>query len=264
MRREIKLWGTELIASRMLCKCRWFVADGPLSRHSMPHSAPDSREKLPEIERVILLRGVVWQGKNVNAFKMWQDLMRFWPIPFAPDYNKANTPLYAHAGKPFLPASCHCPCALHLPDAWTKNAFSKSFAVLATAQCLLALILGQRAFLLTDVTLRKSWRGLMSLTVRMARYDQAACQVLKCVPTSQEWLTWLGSCTRRFASLSRRPRLFNGDAISGVTVWEVPWPCCLPCSSGCACPCPPTCSSVAPLALPPSSPMEVDVEELRS
>ena len=32
--------------------------------------------EMPEIERVVLLRGVVWQGKEVNAFKMWQDLMR--------------------------------------------------------------------------------------------------------------------------------------------------------------------------------------------
>ena len=52
----------------------------------------------PEIERVILLRGVVWQGKEVNAFKMWQDLMRFWPTPFAPEHTTPANQLYAHAG----------------------------------------------------------------------------------------------------------------------------------------------------------------------
>ncbi len=52
----------------------------------------------PEIERVILLRGVVWQGKEVNAFKMWQDLMRFWPTPFAPDHTQPPHQLFAHAG----------------------------------------------------------------------------------------------------------------------------------------------------------------------
>ena len=52
----------------------------------------------PEIERVILLRGVVWQGKEVNAFKMWQDLMRFWPTPFAAEHTQPPNQLYAHAG----------------------------------------------------------------------------------------------------------------------------------------------------------------------
>jgi len=59
--------------------------------HSQSSVAP------PVIERVILLRGVVWQGKDVNAWKMWQDLMRFWPTPFADDYTEQGL-LYAHAG----------------------------------------------------------------------------------------------------------------------------------------------------------------------
>ena len=77
------------------------MADGPLSRKSvaMQESSTDSAvAREPEIERVILLRGVVWQGKEVNAFKMWQDLMRFWPTPFAPEHTKSPNQLYAHAG----------------------------------------------------------------------------------------------------------------------------------------------------------------------
>ena len=86
-----------------LC-CRWFVADGPLTRQSVAKHAsgetPSELSTLPpqEVDRVILLRGVVWQGKEVNAFKMWQDLMRFWPTPFAPEHTKAPDQMYAHAG----------------------------------------------------------------------------------------------------------------------------------------------------------------------
>lgn len=90
--------------------CRWYVADGPLARKaslegmSKDKNAIMSKKEMTslpasETERVILLRGVVWQGKEVNAFKMWQDLMRFWPAPFAPEHTKKPDLLYAHAGK---------------------------------------------------------------------------------------------------------------------------------------------------------------------
>ena len=58
-----------------------------------------SRETRPPVERVILLRGVVWQGQDVDAFKLWQDLMRFWPTPFADEHTPQPGSLFAHAGR---------------------------------------------------------------------------------------------------------------------------------------------------------------------
>lgn len=87
------------------------MADGPLDwrpSHSGDASTAEAEagsrqggqeaEAPPAIERVILLRGVVWQGKDVNAFKMWQDLMRFWPTAFADDHTPERGLLFAHAG----------------------------------------------------------------------------------------------------------------------------------------------------------------------
>lgn len=68
---------------------------GPLAQEGQPASS--------DTERVILLRGVVWAGQDVNAWKMWQDLMRFWPTPFAPEHTNSDNPLYAHAGSYMIP-----------------------------------------------------------------------------------------------------------------------------------------------------------------
>ena len=103
--------------------CRWLVADGPLDREEGPTwpagtfdgemnsqlngdsrpsqngAAAVAKGRQPATERVILLRGVVWQGQDVDAFKLWQDLMRFWPTAFAREHTEPPGILLAHAGQ---------------------------------------------------------------------------------------------------------------------------------------------------------------------
>ena len=51
-----------------------------------------------EVERIIMLRGVVWRGEGVDSFKLWQDLMRFWPTAFAREHTRPEGVILAHAG----------------------------------------------------------------------------------------------------------------------------------------------------------------------
>ena len=74
-----------------------------LNRDSSPSqngAAAVAKGRQPATERVILLRGVVWQGQDVDAFKLWQDLMRFWPTAFAKEHTEPAGILLAHAGQP--------------------------------------------------------------------------------------------------------------------------------------------------------------------
>ena len=34
---------------------------------------------------VILMRGVVWRSDQVQVLNLWQNLLKFWPVPFASD-----------------------------------------------------------------------------------------------------------------------------------------------------------------------------------
>ena len=98
--------------------CRWYVADGCLGRTPRPlDKSPELEKRLQsgegastssqpgsiyehtgEIERIFMLRGVVWGGEGVDTFKLWQDIMRFWPTPIAQDYTQPPGVLLAHAG----------------------------------------------------------------------------------------------------------------------------------------------------------------------
>lgn len=84
----------------MSLRCRWYVADGVLDRWSDANSS--GQQSQPEssgrVERVILFRGVVWRSSEVDALRLWQNLMRFWPSAFAENLTNPPGALLAHAG----------------------------------------------------------------------------------------------------------------------------------------------------------------------
>ena len=70
-----------------------------------------------EAVHVIALRGVAWRSQESQLFRLWQDLARFWPGPFASDATSAEAGLVAHVGQslttglvsPALSSVCSCP-----------------------------------------------------------------------------------------------------------------------------------------------------------
>ncbi len=47
---------------------------------------------------VILMRGVVWRSEEVEVMKLWQNLLRFWPVTFADSLVQPQGALQAHGG----------------------------------------------------------------------------------------------------------------------------------------------------------------------
>lgn len=47
---------------------------------------------------VVLLRGVVWKSEEVEVMKLWQKLLRFWPVTFADSLVTPAGALKAHGG----------------------------------------------------------------------------------------------------------------------------------------------------------------------
>ena len=47
---------------------------------------------------VIFMRGVVWRSDQVQVMNLWQNLLKFWPVPFASDLVKPKGRLQAHGG----------------------------------------------------------------------------------------------------------------------------------------------------------------------
>ncbi len=47
---------------------------------------------------VILMRGVVWRSEEVEVMKLWQNLLRFWPVTFADSLVRPQGALQAHGG----------------------------------------------------------------------------------------------------------------------------------------------------------------------
>lgn len=92
----------------------WYVADGHFDRnydsdfqgrvgaHRAAGPELENGNSSQQIERVLLLRGVVWQGKDVDALTLWQDLMRFWPTAFAKQHTSPPAVLLAHSGRHFV------------------------------------------------------------------------------------------------------------------------------------------------------------------
>ena len=50
---------------------------------------------------VILMRGVVWKSEEVEMMKLWQNLLRFWPVTFADSLVQPQGALQAHGGTGF-------------------------------------------------------------------------------------------------------------------------------------------------------------------
>ena len=44
------------------------------------------------------MRGVVWRTGEVEVLRLWQDMMRFWPAPFAANPDDPPSELLAHGG----------------------------------------------------------------------------------------------------------------------------------------------------------------------
>ena len=47
---------------------------------------------------VVLMRGVVWKSEEVEVMKLWQNLLRFWPVTFASNLVQPQGALQAHGG----------------------------------------------------------------------------------------------------------------------------------------------------------------------
>lgn len=60
----------------------------------------EAKPHLPTMAQhcVVLLRGVVWKSEEVEVMKLWQQLLRFWPVTFADSLVTPAGALKAHGG----------------------------------------------------------------------------------------------------------------------------------------------------------------------
>ncbi len=77
------------------CGCRWYGAEGLVTSDGLA-GQPDGTG---EAAHVVALRGVVWRSADAQVFRLWQDLARFWPAPFAADATERTASLVAHTGQ---------------------------------------------------------------------------------------------------------------------------------------------------------------------
>ncbi|KAK9841107.1 hypothetical protein WJX74_000038 [Apatococcus lobatus] len=75
---------------------RWYGAEGIVTGDG--HGLAGDRDGLGEMAHVIALRGVAWRNQESQLFRLWQDLARFWPAPFADDATEKTARLVAHTG----------------------------------------------------------------------------------------------------------------------------------------------------------------------
>ena len=73
--------------------------------HQTPSASvdPDYIDAIPDMPSqsehcVILMRGVVWRSEEVEVMKLWQNLLRFWPVTFADSLVQPQGALQAHGG----------------------------------------------------------------------------------------------------------------------------------------------------------------------
>ena len=59
---------------------------------------------------VILMRGVVWRSAEVEMMKLWQNLLRFWPVTFADSLVQPQGALQAHGGGCLTSLHAKHPC----------------------------------------------------------------------------------------------------------------------------------------------------------
>jgi hypothetical protein len=59
---------------------------------------------------VILMRGVVWRSEEVEVMKLWQNLLRFWPVTFADSLVQPQGALQAHGGGVLTSLHAKHPC----------------------------------------------------------------------------------------------------------------------------------------------------------
>lgn len=75
---------------------RWYGAEGMVTGDG--HGLAGGRDGMGDKAHIIALRGVTWRNQDSQLLKLWQDLSRFWPTPFAADATEKAAGLVAHTG----------------------------------------------------------------------------------------------------------------------------------------------------------------------
>ena len=89
-------WPSQVMCSERPGVDRWYGAEGMVTGDG--HGLAGSQDGMGEAAHVIALRGVAWRNEDSQLFKLWQDLARFWPGPFAADATEKSAGLVAHTG----------------------------------------------------------------------------------------------------------------------------------------------------------------------
>ncbi|DBA99807.1 TPA: hypothetical protein ACH3X3_012346 [Trebouxia sp. C0006] len=70
---------------------------------------------------VILMRGVVWRSEEVEVMKLWQNLLRFWPVTFADSLVQPQGALQAHGGMADMAQELYKQLECHIQQAKTAG-----------------------------------------------------------------------------------------------------------------------------------------------
>ncbi|DBB06614.1 TPA: hypothetical protein ACH3X1_012136 [Trebouxia sp. C0004] len=98
-------------------------AEGQMASASVPPAYIDAVPSMPSQSDhcVILMRGVVWRSEEVEVMKLWQNLLRFWPVTFADSLVQPHGALQAHGGMADMAQELYKQLECHIRQAKTAG-----------------------------------------------------------------------------------------------------------------------------------------------
>ena len=82
------------------------MADVKVTGESKPaQSSFQSSQEAPG-QRVVAMRGVAWRSGEVEIFRLWQDLIKAWPMPFESSHTVPHGALTVPAGAALMSTVC--------------------------------------------------------------------------------------------------------------------------------------------------------------